>query len=144
MDKEKAEYIVRLQKTHNEQIKRLKLKCFDLANKLKCVNSMDIISNQIINLVKTDVEREINELLELDKKALKDFLFLVFSDAKAWAGIAGFIAGIINGDYVFTTGAAISALSLFGSKAVQASKKRNETIRQSDYGLAYTLSKRYK
>jgi hypothetical protein len=144
LDKEKVEYIIKLLKTRKEQIDRLKLKCFCLADKLKHVNRLDDLPEQVIDLVRSDVEKEINELLQLDKKAFNDYLALVFSDEKTWAGIAGFIAGIISGNSVITTSGAIATLSFVGSKAVQISNKRREIIRQSDYGLAYTISKKYK
>lgn len=41
MDKEKVEYIVKLFKNRKEQIKKLKLKCFSLSDKLKNIEKLD-------------------------------------------------------------------------------------------------------
>lgn len=144
LDKNKVEFIVKLLKSRKEQIEKFWLKCFYLADKLNNVDRLDDLPKHVMNLIRSDVEKEIKELLQLDRKGLGDYFSLVFSDEKAWAGIASFIAGVISGNSVITTGAAIAALSLMGSKAVQVSSKRRETISQSDYGLAYTISKKYK
>lgn len=144
MNEEKVDYIVQLLKTHREQIDRLKLKCFSLADKLKQIKVLDDLPKHVVDLVKSNVEKDLIELFDLDKKALKDFLALVFSDEKAWLGIASFIAGIISGSSVITTGGAIAALSLIGSKSVQAANRRMETINHNDYGLAYIIAKKYK
>lgn len=144
IDEEKVKYIAKLLKTHKEQIEKLKLKCFSLADKIKQIKRLDDLPKQVIDLVQSDVEKELNELLELDKRALSDFLVLVFSDEKVWLGIASFISGIIRGSSVFTTSGAIAVLSSVGSKSVQTYNKRREKISQSDYGLAYIIGNRYK
>lgn len=75
---------------------------------------------------------------------MSDYFAFIFSDEKTWFGIASFISGIISGSSVVTTGGAITALSLVGSKSIQAINNRNERIRQSDYGLVYTIEKKFK
>ncbi len=143
MDKDKVKFITKLLKSNKAQIEMLKLKCFSLADKLKQNKNLGELPTKAIELIKSDIQKEITELLELDRKAYSDYLTFVFSDEKTWLGLAAFIGGIGSGSSTITTSGAIATLSLVGSKAVQSSKNRREKIHQSDFGLVYSISKKY-
>ena len=144
LDKDKAEYICKLLKTQHGQIEKLRAKCFSLADKLRDSTKLVELPEKAVELIKSDVQNELSELFELDKKTLGDFLASVFSDEKTWVGVLSFIAGIISGQSTITIGGAIAALSFVGSKSVQVLNQKRTLISQSPYGLAYNIGKKYK
>jgi hypothetical protein len=85
------------------------------------------------------VEADLQAVLSLDKKAVREFLDSVFSDEKAWVGIATFAYSLVQGGPVLTAGAAIYALSNLGSKAVKAAATRRQKLEVSDYALVYRM-----
>lgn len=142
LNEERVEFILELIENRQEQIDRLRLKCFSLAEKIKQPKTLSQLPNQIERFIRVEVEKEIADLLKIDKKALDDFFLSIFSDEKTWLAALSFIAGIVSGTTTVTTGAAIATISSLSAKTVQAIGKKKDKLNASDYALVYTIAKR--
>lgn len=142
LNAERAKFIAELLKSRKEEIERLRLRCQELANQVRQPKTLQDLPKRIDWLVRTHVEKEIAELLQLNKKALEAFLTSVFSDDKTWFAILAFISGVATGHTYVTTGGAITALSSIGAKAFKAAADRRQKLKQNDYALVYTISRR--
>ena len=139
LDEKRIEKISGLIRGKGKEIGRLKNKCLRLAQDLGNESNMKILQDTIRNHIKANVDKEVQELLDIDKEALRDLLNLVFSDEKTWVGIAALLYSLVNGGPWLTAGSAIYALSMIGSKSFKAAAKRREKIRTSDYALLYRM-----
>jgi hypothetical protein len=139
LDEKRIRKISGLIHDNGKEIGRLKSKCLRLAQDLGNESNMKILQNTIKTHIRVNVDKEVQELLDIDKKALRELLNLVFSDEKTWAGIAAFLYSLVNGGPWLTAGSAIYALSSVGSKSFKAAAKRREKIRASDYTLLYRM-----
>ncbi|PYJ66334.1 MAG: hypothetical protein DME76_17215, partial [Verrucomicrobia bacterium] len=97
------------------------------------------LQKRIRQHIRVHVEADLQAVLSLDKKAIRELLDSVFSDEKTWVGIAAFVYSLIQGGPVLTAGAAIYALSSLGSKAVKAAASRRQKLEVSDYALLYRM-----
>jgi hypothetical protein len=121
------------------EIESLRLRCFNLAKEFKGETSLPALERSIAQHIRGQVEADIQAILEVDKAAAKEFLDSVFSDEKAWGGIAAFIYSFFQGGPAITAAGAICAISVMGSKAVQSLAKRREKLETNDYALLYRM-----
>jgi formate dehydrogenase maturation protein FdhE len=128
--------------SRKEEIERLRLKCHVLAEQVRQPKTLQNLVNQIEKLIRTKVKREIAELLQLNQQALEAFLTSIFADEKTWFAVSSFIASVVTGHVYITTGAALAALSSIGSKAFKAAADRRQKLKQNDYALVYTISRK--
>jgi len=142
LDAKHAELIAELLEARAGEIERLRVKCLALANEVKHPNTLEKLPNQIEELIKTRVEKEIAELLQVNRRALEEFFTTLFADEKTWLAVLTFITGIVAKQIHLTTGAAIATLSSIGAKAFKTAADRRQKIRQSDYTLVYTIRRK--
>ena len=139
---ERAALIAELLDSRGGEIERLRLKCSALAEQVRQPGTLRELDDQIETLIRTHVDREIADLLQLDRQALEAFLTAVFSDEKTWAAVLAFIASVATGHVYLTVGSAIAALSSVGAKAFKAAADRRQKLKQSDYALVYTIRRK--
>jgi len=123
----------------SSEIDALRNRCLSLAEDFGAETNLDVLQNRIAQHIRIHVEAEVQAVLSLDKKAVQEFFDTVFSDEKAWAGIAAFLMSFLQGGAVLTAGAAVYALSNLGSKAIKAAAARREKLTVSDYALLYRI-----
>lgn len=122
------------------EINRLKRRCFQLAQEISGQRvSLSALKGTIRNHIRTNVEEDVQAALDLDKKAVEDLLATVFTDEKAWLGVATLLYSLFNGGPILSAGSAIYALANAGSKAVAAAAKRQERLKASDFALLYRM-----
>ena len=142
LDARRAELIAELLEFRTEEIERLRLKCLALADQVKHPSTLEKLPSQIETFMKTQLEREIAELLQIDRRALEEFFTALFADEKTWLAILTFITGIVANQVHLTTGAAIATLSSIGAKAFRTAADRRQKLRQSDYAVVYTIRRK--
>jgi len=123
----------------SKEIDALKRNCLKLAQDFGQETKLENLERNIAQHIRVNVEADVQALLSLDERALREFLDFVFSDEKTWVAISAFIYSLFNGGSVLTAGAAIFALSSLGSKAVKAAAARRDKLEVSDYALLYRL-----
>jgi len=141
LDAECAQLIARLLESRGEEIERLRQKCFNLANEVKKPETIQELPKQIERFIRSYVEKEITELLQLDKKELEEFFTSLFTYEKTWAAVLTFIYGAVSGSEVLSTGGAIGALSSFGASAFKAAANRRHKLKQNNFALVYYIRK---
>ncbi|WP_338826201.1 hypothetical protein MTBGP_06910 [Moorella thermoacetica] len=141
LDSKKIELILHLLKTRQEQIERLKIKCLSISQRATQPDNILSLPSQIQRLLKMEAQKEIADLLELDRNALEDFFVTLFSDEKTWLALLTFIAGVINGQLTITTGGLLGTLASVGAKTVQVASKRKNKIKRSDFALVYSIKR---
>lgn len=122
-----------------DEIRALKRKCLKLAQDFGQETKLENLEHKIAQHIRVNIEADVQALLSLDERALRELLDLVFSDEKTWMAISAFIYSLLNGGSVLTAGAAIFALSSLGSKAVKAAAAKRDKLEVSDYALLYRL-----
>jgi hypothetical protein len=142
LDEDKVRSIAEILESRLQEIERLKTKCLTLADKCKQPSTLASQIEKVEKIVRTDVEKEVADLLNLDRKALNDLFVSLFSDKTTWIGIAGVIGGLATGQPILSAGAAVAALSSFGAAAFKQAAERREKLRTNDFALIYTLSHR--
>jgi hypothetical protein len=139
LDEKRVQLLSKLKLARGAEATRLRDRCFALANELTGDVKMEQLPKQVQDHIRISVQKEVQELLDLDKQALGEFLDLVFSDQKSWAGILTFIASLVVGSPYLGAGAAIATLSNLGAKAYSVAASENRKLRASDFALIYRL-----
>lgn len=142
LDLERSELIAEMLTSRSEEVDRLRQKCRSLADQVKEPKGIEEMISQVERLIRNQVQKEIADLLKLDREALGQFFVALFSDDKTWLSLGAFLVGIIGGHINITTGAAIAALSSVGAKAFKTAADKREKLKRSDYALVYNLSRR--
>jgi hypothetical protein len=124
-----------------DEIDALKRRCVSLAMDLGAEKNLSVLQKKITQHIRAKVEGDVQSLLSLNKTTGKEFLDSVFSDEKAWIGIASFIYSLAQGSPMLTAGAAIYALGNIGSKGVKAAADRRKKLEVSDCALLYRMNK---
>lgn len=140
LDERRVELVAEYRNERKDEISRLRNKCSRLAHRLPKTPSTENLEKVISDLVEREVRHEIADLLQLDHKAIEDFMTSVFSDEKTWLAIAAFISAFFSGHEIIKAGAAIAALSNLGAKAFKTAFDRRKTLRTNDYTLLYNIS----
>jgi hypothetical protein len=96
---------------------------------------LSALQRRIAQYIRANVEKEIAELLSLDKTAAREFLDSVLTDAKAWTGIATLLFSLRDGGPLLTAGSAIASVASIGSKAMKAAADRRKKLESSDYTI---------
>ena len=135
----RAQLIAELLNSRRNEVENLRLKCPVLAEQVKQPSTLQKLPTQIERIVKTQVEKELAELLQLNRQALEAFFTALFADDKTWLAIYSFIAGVSTGQVHLTTGGAIGALSSISAKAFMAAADRRHKLKTSDYTLVYSI-----
>jgi hypothetical protein len=139
LDKHAVGKLLRIIQRHSADIDALKRRCFSLAQELGNESDLGVLQRRIAQHIRGKVEREVQAVLSLDKKAVKALFETVFSDEKTWIGIATFLYSLTTGGAALTAGAAIYALSSVGSKAFKAAADRCQKLKATDYALLYRM-----
>ncbi len=134
--------IIEIREGRRDEIKKLKSRCVSMAEEVDLAASGSAIVAQIDKLVRTKAAPEIAQLLQLDEKALHELLKEVFSDETTWLACSAALGGLLAGQVSLTAGGAIAALSNLGAKAFKAASERREKLRENDFTLIYTLTRR--
>ena len=142
LDERRVALICELRESRKEEVEHLRLKCQTLAEELRETGTQDVMSDVVTTFIRRHVEREISELLRLDKTALENFFESLFSDEKTWLFIVSLIGGMLSGTPYLTAGATVAALCSVGAKAFKAAAERKRKLRESDYALIYRISQK--
>ncbi len=140
LDEHRVDLIKELVESRSDEIGRLRLKCLLLAEQFEETTDLKYLVEKVQKVIKFDVEREIADLLKLDRQALDDFFIDLFGDEKTWMAMAAFIAAAISGHTHVSTGAAIAALSSVGAKAFKQAANRKQKLKTTDLALVYTIN----
>jgi len=125
----------------NTEIQRLKTKCWLLAENFKSGYDLTLLKSRISKHVAIHVEKDVQELLALDKNAFGEIRDKIFSDEKTWLSLLTFITSIFTGGELITAGAGLAALSNAAAKAYNVKSDINKTVKKSDYALLYRIKK---
>jgi hypothetical protein len=142
LNKKKVELIQELIEDRKDEIKRLRIKCLSLAEDVRNIKSLDDLPSQISKLIHIKVEKEIGELLRIDRVAVNSLVVDLLSDEKTWAAFSFLLAGILSHQIHITQGAALASLALFEAKAFKSAAERRAKLKQSDYALVYTITRK--
>jgi hypothetical protein len=141
LNNESVHLIQTLRQTRPSEIDALARKCLSLAQDLGSEVDLSALRRRIAQYIRANVEKEIAELLSLDKMAAREFLDSVLTDAKAWSGIATLLFSLRDGGPLLTAGSAIASVASIGSKAMKAAADRRKKLESSDYTLLYRIAK---
>jgi hypothetical protein len=143
LNEERVTFTAQLLDSHRGEIERLRLKCLLLAEQCsEPLTYQELVENSE-KIIRAQVEKEIGDLLELDRRALRDFFVSLFSDEKTWLGVFGTIGGMIHDNAYLSSAAAIAALSCFGAKAFKQAAERRQKLKQSDFSLVYAIDRKF-
>ncbi len=141
LDTSKIELLGEMISERQEEIERLKNKCYELSENLSAEKNIEKLIPRVNDMVKARVLNDLDELLKMDAKAFSRLLTQIFSDEKAWMAISTFILSLLKGGEVVTAGAAIYSLSNVGAKAFKEAAIRREKLANSPYTLIYRMNK---
>ncbi len=139
LDAGKVQTIRTIISSRQDEITRLKNKCYGLAEDLGSEKDISRLTTRVANHIKAKVENDLNDLFQIDKQTFQDFINELFSDDKTWVAIATFIASLLYGGEVITAGSAVVALSSFGSKAFKQAAAKKNKLQSSAYALLYRM-----
>ncbi|MCR8558401.1 hypothetical protein KXD93_12145 [Mucilaginibacter sp. BJC16-A38] len=132
--------IIDLRENRSRQIANLKNKCMKLAEQFKGEYDLNNLVKNISKHVEINTEKEIRELLDMDKNQYNDLFNEMFSDEKTWIALGALIVSLIIGGPVITAGSALAGIASIGSKAIKIGTKNDEKIKNSDYSLIYVMN----
>ena len=139
LDPEKIQTIVKIISHRREEINRLKTKCYELAEDIGSEKDLERLTAHVANHIKKKVEKDLYDLLQIDKQVFQEFVTELFSDQKSWVAIATFLSSMMYGGEVLTVGSAIVALSSFGSKAFKQAAIKKKNLQSNAYSLIYRM-----
>ncbi|RWU10656.1 hypothetical protein [Pedobacter chitinilyticus] len=125
----------------NEEVIKLKNKCWKLAENFKGEKDLGVITSNIAKYISVNVESDIKALLKLDAKTYGSIKDKIFADQKSWIGLGGFVFSAYSDKPLITVGASIALLSSVLAKSYQTVQENRKAISQSDYSLIYRLNK---
>lgn len=140
LNKQGVELVCFLRDSRKEEIDRLRDRCMSLAEEIRVDDGYGVQTVQ--KLIRTKANKEISDLLSLDRRTAEDFFVSLFSDEKIWLGLSGFIVSLLSGQPVaLTAGTFIATISCVGPKLVKALDSRWKHLRASDFALLYHIAK---
>ena len=142
LNESRARLVVRLLRRRSGEIQRLRSKCFSLASQVRRPSTLKRLPKEVESIVRSEVETEVADLLNLDRETVREFFRDLFSDQKTWLAVCAFISGVVSGQFYIQTAGAMGALSSVGAKAFKAAANRGKKLQQSDYRLVYSLTRK--
>jgi hypothetical protein len=139
LNAERVQLISDILRNRQNEVERLRRKCTILAEQVERTDALEKLQGNIASFVRSHVEKEIGELLGIDRQALDKFLTSVFADEKTWLAFFSFISGMISNQIIITTGGAIGALSSLSAKAFKTAADRRQKLKNNDFTLIYRL-----
>ena len=137
----RIEFTIKLRSDYNEEVINLKNKCFKLAEQFKGEKDLNTLIENISLHIKINTEKEIKELLKLDKKFTEEIIDSIFSDEKTWLALGTFlISTITGGGVLITSGAALAAIANVAAKSFKIAAENEKKIHSSDYSLIYRMN----
>ncbi|UPT67512.1 MAG: hypothetical protein M0D57_02205 [Sphingobacteriales bacterium JAD_PAG50586_3] len=137
----RVELTLKLRSKHNEEIINLKNKCIKLAEQFKGEKNIELLVENISQHIRINTEKEIKELLKLDKSQLEEIINAIFSDEKTWFALGTFLVSTITGvSILVTSGAALAAIANVASKSFKVASETEKKINSSDYALIYRMN----
>lgn len=121
------------------EVDALKNKCLQLALELQSEPNISSQQEVVSEHIRLYVENEVQQLLDIDKASVQEFLDSVFSDEKTWLGVLGFVYSVFQGGPLLTAGAALYGVANLGSKAYKAAAERRNKLAVSGYALLYRV-----
>ena len=141
LDERRVALVGKLLDRKKSEIDRLKNRCLLMASDVDASLTRDALSQQMEKLIRDKASREIAELLELDRKANEQFLTNLFGDEKTWIACATALGGLLSGQLLLPTGAAVAAFSSIGAKAFKSAAERRSKLKTNDFALLYSISR---
>lgn len=139
LNNEKVAFIEKIVSNKSTEIKNLKHRCLSLAQDFKDETDLDSLQKNVATHVKVNVQKDIREILDIDRRSFEDLITSIFSDEKTWIAISAFILSLIGGGPIITAGAALVGLSNIGAKSVKVAAERRKKLRSSDYAIIYRM-----
>jgi len=136
---QQAQFILQLRKINNSEVLNLKNKCLKLAEDFKGEANLNVLVKNISQHVRINTEKEITELLNIDKNKSKNIINEIFSDEKTWIALGAFVISIYTGETLLTNGAALTAMGNVAAKSFKVASESKKKIKSSDYSLIYRL-----
>jgi hypothetical protein len=133
------EIIINLRENRSKEIFNLKNKCLKLAEQFKGEIDLRNMVKNISKHIEINTEKEIRELLDINKQQYGDLFNEMFADEKTWLALGTFIISYIAGGPLITAGSALAGIANVGAKAFKIASKNEEKIKTSDYSLIYTM-----
>jgi hypothetical protein len=124
-----------------EEIERLKNKCFELALGIGSQDDLRSLVPKVREHIRAKALNELEALLKLDSRSFSAFSSELFSDEKSWLALIAFLTGLLSGGEVITAAAAISTLALIGAKAVKQRASEKQKLDAHPMTLIYRLSR---
>jgi hypothetical protein len=142
IDSERVERILELRASRAEEVRRLRLKCEWLVDEIRDAPALEELPQTVDRFIRLHVADEIAALMQLDRRARETFLNELLLDEKVWGSSLTAISAWATGHMAVSVGAAITALSMAGPKALRTARERRETLKASDYALVYRAGSR--
>lgn len=139
LDNQKVAFIEKIVSNKRAEIENLKHRCLSLAQDFKDETDLYRLQKKVATHIKVNVQKDIREILDIDKYSFENLITSIFSDEKAWIAISAFIISLIAGGPIITAGAALVGLSNIGAKSVKVAAERRKKLRSSDYALIYRM-----
>lgn len=139
LDPNRVRLISTIASTRKGEIDRLKNRCFELAGNLAGEKDLERLLQGVRDTIRAKVANELQELFQIDNRALSALFTKLFSDEKNWIATSAFILGLLSGGDVVTAGAAIYGLSKAGANAFKQAADRRVKLSTSAYTLLYRM-----
>lgn len=125
----------------NDEIIRLKNKCILLAEDINADYSLPSFQQNVSKYVSLHVEKDVQDLLTLDKNAFREVRDKIFSDEKTWFALLTFITSLFTGGEFITAAAGLASLSNIFAKTFETKSSINKAVSKNDYSLLYRIKK---
>ncbi len=136
---EQINKILDLRINSSEEIDSLKNKCLTLAEQFKGERDIKRLTETLSQHIKINTEKEIRDLLKLDKEVFENVIDSIFSDEKTWIAFGTFMFSLLTGGILLTAGSALATFSNIAAKTYKQVAETENKIKNSDYALIYRL-----
>ncbi|MBA7635229.1 hypothetical protein ES703_42830 [subsurface metagenome] len=142
LDGKTPERLVRLRMNRDSELNALRKHVRDIATRLledsrgKEVNEIDI--KDCVN----SLQESIRDVVEINRRTLKQYFQTLLEDKPIWVGVAGLVATLAGGlSPIIPASFGVTALAAMGTGAVKARRQRNELLDASPIRFLYYLDR---
>ncbi len=141
LNAERAKLVAKLIRTRRGEIERLKSRCLSLADRVKRPRTLEQLKEHAERVIRSEVQAEVADLLDLNKQTIALFFTKLFSDRATWLATYTAIAGIALNEVV-TLGGAIGALASVSAGGFRSVVERHQRLKRSDFSIVYRVASR--
>lgn len=142
LDGKTPERLILLQTKRHIELNALRENARNIAVKLledshnKIINEIDV-NNYVIS-----IQDNIRDVVELNRKTLKQYFQVLLEDKSIWIGVVGLIATLAGGlSPLVPASFGVTALATIGTEAMKAIRKRKEFLNTSQIRFLYYLDR---